>query len=68
MSFLRRTVPWSVGILAFLTGAITAAGVVPVVLPDLSAEMTRFLVVLLGALTIPAGMAAGFGLRDRFLH
>jgi hypothetical protein len=65
-SFLMSTAPWSAAILAFLTGAVTAAGVIPVVLYNASDDLTAFLVVVLGLLTVPAGALLGIGLKKRF--
>lgn len=66
-SFLAATVPWSAAILAFLVGAATAAGVIPVVLYRASDDLTAFLVVLLGLLTVPAGATLGIGLKRRLV-
>ena len=63
--FIASTAPWSAAILAFLVGAATAAGVVPVVLYNASDDLKAFLVVILGLLTVPAGVALGIGLRNR---
>jgi hypothetical protein len=63
-NFMASAAPWSAAILAFLAGAATAAGVVPVVLYNASEGLTAFLVVISGLLTVPAGVALGIGLRN----
>jgi hypothetical protein len=67
-TFLASTAPWSAAILAFLVGAATAAGVIPVVLYNASKDLTAVLVVLLGLATVPAGTALGFGLKNKLAH
>jgi hypothetical protein len=63
--FIWMTAPWSAAFLAFLTGAVTAAGVVPVVFYKASDAFTAVLVVICGVLTMPFGGLLGAGLKDR---
>lgn len=51
--------PWSAVFLAFLTGAVTAAGVIPVVFYNASDFATAVLVVGCGVLTLPFGGLLG---------
>jgi len=63
--FIWMTAPWSAAFLAFFTGAVMAAGVVPVVFYKASDAFTAVLVVVFGVLTMPFGGLLGLGLKDR---
>jgi hypothetical protein len=65
-AFISAFAPWSAALLAFLTGAATAAAVVPVVFYNASSDFTALLVVICGLLTVPFGGLLGIGLKRRF--
>jgi hypothetical protein len=65
--FIHSTAPWSAALLAFLGGAATAAGVIPVVFYNASEDFTALAVIVCGVLVTPFGALLGFGLRN-LLH
>ena len=67
MQFIDKTATWSAAFLAFLGGAATAAGVVPVVLYSASQDLIAVLIVLCGLAVTPFGGLVGLYLRNRLM-
>lgn len=62
---LARFAPASGAFVTFLTGAATAAGIVPVILSSWPDWLQVVFIVLSGLLFIPVGALLGIALRNR---